>query len=146
MKRFLTVLSFALALMVGCTTSYAQSSNPRYGITPNSDNTGRVLTYGYSNVTDVAGPDSALINLRYYDLKVKLALVDSFTFKNPVLTSGFYGDNLSITVTGASGTKVKFAGSNWITNGTLTMSTGATARIAFIILGTKLVETGRIIY
>lgn len=121
----------------------AQSTSPRWGTGANNDNTGRVLTYSYKSITDAAGADSIQLVNTTYSSTVRLALVDSFYFKSPVVTKSYASDRLYIVVSGASGTKVKFANGNFISAGTATLSTNGRAVINFIFDGAKWVETGR---
>jgi hypothetical protein len=138
-------LIFALSLLVS-TAIFAQSTTPKFGTTPGTDNTFRKLNNGYTLFTDVAGNDAATIAPKYFNNVYKVVLLDSFTFSNPTVTSSSVCDNITIICTAASGTpKLKFTGSNWITAGTATLSTGLRAVITFVFDGAKWVERSRVV-
>lgn len=137
---------FILTLVVFAFGANAQSTSPRFGTTTGSDNTGRVLTYKYQTVTDASGADSTTLNPNAWKTIVRVALTDSIYFKSPVVTRSFAGDQLVIVASSsASGKKVKFAGTNFITAGTATTSTNNRAVITLIFDGSKWVESGRIV-
>lgn len=140
MKKILSIL---LLLSVTFTVS-AQSTSPRWGNGANNDNTGRNLNYSYKTITEVAGADSATLTPSAFWTVVRVALTDSFYFKSPVVTKSYAGDNLRIIASGASGTKIKFAGTNFVTAGTATLSTSGRSVISLIFDGAKWVEAGRV--
>lgn len=121
----------------------AQYTTPRFGTGKNDDNTGRVLTYKYLTLTDAAGTDSTSIYPNAWQTNYSIALTDSLTIKNPTLTKSYAGDNIRFIVTGASGTKLKFYGANFVTQGKVTLSTSGVAIIELLFNGTKWVESGR---
>lgn len=138
-------LLFILAAMVAIFAANAQSTTPRWGSGPNNDNTGRVLTWNFKSITDAAGADSTTLVPGAYNTTVRLALTDSFFFKSPSVKQSFAADVLTIVASGASGTKVKFAGSNFISAGTATLSTLGRAVVTFIFDGAKWVEQSRVV-
>jgi hypothetical protein len=123
----------------------AQSTSPRFGTAKNQDNTGRALNYSLVSVTDAAGADSVVAKPNAWETVYKVAAVDSITFKQPVVTNSYYGDQITIMVTGTSGNKVKFTGTNWVSAGTATLSSGLNATISFRFNGTKWVEQSRVV-
>jgi hypothetical protein len=137
-------LLFAILLFAGF-GSMAQHTVPRFGTTAGKDNTFRLLTNGYTTITDAAGTlDTVIINPHYYNNTYRIVLVDSVTLGNPVVTNSWAGDNLTFIVSTAAGSHVLyFLGSNWITAGTATMTTRLRSVIRFIFDGAKWVETGR---
>jgi len=139
MKKIFSIL-FLLAFTF---TVSAQSTSPRFGTLKNQDNTGRGLTYKLVSVTDGTGADSVIAFPGAYKTYYKVTLIDSLAFKQPVVTTSYLGDNIVIVATGASGTKVKFTGSNWITTGTATLSSGGRAIIDLIFDGARWVESNR---
>ena len=141
MKKLLIVL-FAICFTVAAN---AQSTSPRFGTTKSQDNTGRVLNYKLVSVTDAAGADSVVSKASAWETVYKVATTDSITFKQPVVTDCYYGDQITIMAAGASGTKVKFTGSNWVSAGTATLSSGLNAIITFRFNGTKWVEQSRVV-
>ena len=139
MKKIL--LAVLLFVTVG---AIAQSTTPRFGTTAGRDNTYRLLTNGYVTLTDAAGADSSALTPKYFNNIYRIVLVDSFTLKQPVVTSSFAGDQITIIISAASGTPfLKFTGSNWITAGTATMTTRLRSVIKLVFDGAKWVETGR---
>lgn len=139
MKKILFTLVFgALAL-----ASQAQSTAPRFGTTSNRDNTGRVITYGYATLTDAVGADSVSYKPENFESIVRIALVDSVYVKSPVVTTSYAGDRLVFVASGASGKLLKFAGTNFISAGTATLSAGGRAVVNFIFDGAKWVEAYR---
>lgn len=135
---------FLLALFVSfAAIAMAQSTSPRFGTAKNQDNTFRILTNAYTTATDAAGADSTTVNPAAFNSIIRVALTDSLTFRNPVVTRSFAGDQLTIVATGASGNRVKFTGSNWVSAGTATLSSGGSAVITFVFNGSKWAERSR---
>lgn len=142
MKKILSFL-FCLTLLVG---AFAQSTMPRYGTLKNQDNTGRVLNYKYAAFTDATGSDSVVVNPSAWTTIYVITLKDSFTLKQPIVTSSYLGDNIELICTATTGTPfLKFSGSNWITAGTATLSTGLRAVITLVFDGAKWVEKSRVV-
>lgn len=138
----LILTSFLFISAIG----YSQTTTPRYGTGANQDNTGRALTWRWATATDAAGADSIVARPRDYQTTYRVTLVDSFTFKQPVVTACYAGDYITIIASAASGTpKLKFTGSNWITAGTATLSTGLRAVIRLVFDGAKWVEVSRVV-
>jgi hypothetical protein len=139
MKKLLFVLFFAFIGLV----SNAQKTTPRFGTVAGDDNTGRVLTYKYINATDAAGADSLYLVPSNWKTIVRIALTDSFSLKNPSVVKSYAGDNILIIASGASGKKLKFVGSNWLSTGTATLSSVGRAVIQLVFDGAKWVEVDR---
>lgn len=137
-------LLFAVALMLSATFANAQSTSPRFGTTPAGDNTYRKLNLAYTSVTDAAGADTTTLRTSKFTSYYRISLVDSLTL-TPVVTSCNAGDNLVLVVTGTSGNKLKFTGSNFVSAGAATLSSGATAVITFVFTGAKWAEKSRIV-
>jgi len=136
---------FSIAILIAfVATSFAQSTSPRFGTGNNQDNTGRALTYKYVSVTDAAGADSVIAKPSAFQTIYRVTLTDSLTFKQPVVTTSYAGDNMIIICSAATGTpKLKFTGSNWLTAGSATLSTNLRSVIRLVFDGAKWVETGR---
>jgi hypothetical protein len=134
---------FTLSIAVFAFAAQSQSTTPRFGTTASGDNTGRGLTYAYKSVTDAAGADSVAIYPSSFQTIVRVSLIDSFYIKSPVVTRSFAGDKLIFIASGASGKMLKFAGTNFITAGTATLSAGGRAVISLIFDGAKWVEAYR---
>jgi hypothetical protein len=142
MKKIL-LIALTMVLIGVANFAHAQSTTPRFGITANNDNTGRVLTYKYLAVTDATGADSIAVTPAAWQSHYQVTLTDSFTFKQPNITRCYATDNLRIIASGASGTKIKFTGSYWQSAGTATLSSGGRAVIDFVFDGSKWVESNR---
>ncbi len=104
MKKIISLL-FALVAFVAVVS--AQSVSPRYGVTENEDNTGRVLTYGFVAATDAAGNDTVTVNTHDFSTVVRFTanIVDTVNIKTSLLRA-FTGDLLTVLVskgTGAGG-------------------------------------------
>lgn len=140
MKKIFFVL-FAFCTLA----AMAQSTTPRFGTTAGRDITYRPLTLKLSTLTDAAGADSATIATSAYNTLVKIAVLDSFTLKSPTVTKAFLGDEMTILATGTSGDLLKFTGSNWVSAGTATLSSGLKAVIKFVFDGAKWVEASRVV-
>lgn len=140
MKKILSIFLF-IVVAVG---AMAQSTSPRFGTSPNSDNTGRALTYRYATLTDGTGADSVVLNTRAWENIYIINLKDSLTLKTPITTRAYLGDQITLIATATTGTpKLKFAGSTWITQGEAELSTGLRAVIRLIFDGAKWVEVSR---
>jgi len=142
MKKF---IAFTFALLLIGSAVIAQSTSPRFGTAKNQDNTGRSLTWKYTTITDAAGADSTTIAPNAFETIYRVALTDSVFFKSPTVTNCYAGDRIRIIASGASGTKLKFAGTNFITAGTATLSSSGRAVLTFIFDGAKIVEASRVV-
>lgn len=141
MKNFiLSIIAIFAFVLVN-----AQSTSPRFGTTPNADNTGRVLTYKYQSIVDASGADSISLYPSAFNTIVRVALTDNYTFKQPNIRNSKAGDVIQIVASGASGTILKFSGSYFQTAGTATLSTGGRAVISLIFDGAKWVEASRVV-
>lgn len=145
MKKILFAI-IAIATFTACNnTAQAQSTSPRFGTTPGRDNTYRTLTNGYTAITDAVAADTSTLYPAKFNSYYRISLVDSLYMASPTITKSYAGDNITLIVSGASGTKLKFAGSNWQSAGTATLSSGANAILTFVFSGTKWVESSRVV-
>jgi len=144
MKKLILFLSFMFALAIN---SNAQNVVPRYGITPNADNTGRVLTYAYAAVTDKAGKDSITVNANAFQTNYINTVTDSVAFIANV-TNCYAGDHITFCFIKGAGTGTAlFLGGNWkVSTASVRLSLTASKRttIDFIFDGTYWLETGRV--
>ena len=136
---------FLVAFVLFGLSVVAQVTTPRFGLSANGDQSSRMLNNAYTSVVDTAGADSTILTTTSYNNVVKVALLDSFTMKSPVVTKNFLGDNLVMIVSGTSGDKLKFTGTNWVSTGTATLSSGVNAIIRFVFNGAKWVEASRVV-
>lgn len=138
MKKLL--LAFALTtILASC--AIAQSTVPRFGITKNNDNTGRVLTYGYLAPTQSA---TMVITPGKYD---NLYALNTLTL-SPVIqftaTAGYLGDRVTIIALASGATRtITMQGSVLYSASTFTIADGKKSTIQFIFDGAKYVETAR---
>lgn len=139
------LISFLIAI-IAIVSVNAQSTSPRWGSAKNEDNTGAVLTWKYTTVSDAIGADSVIIAPNAYTSVYKFTVVDSIYFKTPVLKNSYLGDNISLIATGSTGGKIKFASTNLVTSGTATLSSGGKAVIKFIFDGAKWIESDRSVF
>ena len=144
MKKLIFFLSFLFAFAIN---SEAQNAVPRYGITPNADNTGRVLTYAYAAVIDKAGKDSSTITANAFQTNYIATVTDSVAlFAN--VTNCYAGDHFSVVfIKGAGAGTVLWLGSNWklsTANYRLSLTASKRTTIDFIFDGTYWLETGRV--
>lgn len=145
MKKILLAI-LAIATFTACNnTASAQSTSPRFGTTPSTDNTFRTLTNGYTTVADATGADTVTAYPAKFNTYYRISLVDSIYMASPTITKSYAGDNITMIISGASGTKLKFAGTNWQSAGTATLSSGLYAIITFVFSGTKWVEKSRVV-
>ena len=140
MKNLIVII----ALFIGVSVS-AQSTSPRFGTAKNQDNTYRVLTLKKAAIVDAAGNDTVSVVPSAYMSYVTCDAVDSVTVKIGSVASSYFGDNLQLIVSGTSGKKVKFIGSNLLTAGTATLSSNGRAVITFVFDGAKWVESARVV-
>lgn len=137
---------FTLALIAGIfATANAQFTTPRVGTGTKFDQR-KLLTYSYVTATDAASAtlDSLTVSPNAYHTVYRISLVDSMTTTVPVITKCYAGDNITFIISAASGTPIfKFTGTNWVSAGTVTMTTRLRSVVKFIFDGAKWVETGR---
>lgn len=141
MKTVFILIAMAFITVGG----FAQSTSPRYGTTPNSDNTGRALTYAYKNFTDVAAADTAKVIPGAYNTTYRVVLLDSLGLQITSVGSSYADDGITVIASGASGTKIKFIGANFISAGAATLSTSGRAVVRFKFDGAKWVEASRVV-
>ncbi len=126
----------------------AQNTVPRFGITPDADNTGRVLTYKLYSPTDVAGKDSFTVSANAFQTFVvpSANIVDSVAFLGNV-TNCYLGDKVTFILTKGTGTGTAlFLGGNWLmTTASTRVSLPASKKVSitFIFTGTKWMEIAR---
>lgn len=129
----------------------AQNTIPRFGTTPNQDNTGRQLTYGYVLSTDNPGPDTVNLVPIYWESIIQVnPVVDSLAFNVSSLAYSYVGDQLVFQVVNSPGTghRIKFVGTNFqfgSGGSALALSSGNRATITFTFDGTYWLETSRLV-
>jgi hypothetical protein len=138
-----------ITIITFCAVLSAQNAFPRFSTTPNGNNTGSGLTYGYFhvNVNLIGTRDTIVLVPSFFSTiyntdTLKHALVDSFKTFNAYLgdcvSQRFVADTLS------AGRNVTFV--RTIKNaGTLTVPKSKKAIIQFMFDGTNWIETKRVI-
>ena len=117
-------------------------ANPRFGITPNDDNTGRVITYSYYNPayasTLLVAPDASSTTYLVQQLTGAVTISASTGNAVPldVITFLFNADSSNRAVTFSTG---------FSTAGTLTVTASKKASASFMFDGTSFVEVSRAI-
>lgn len=139
------ILSLCVALAMFAMAATSQSTTPRFGITPNQDNTGRALTYKYVAKTDVAGVDTLKTVPNAWTTIYRVTLTDTLSLQVTSVTKCFTGDQIQVVASGASGLRLKFVGTNWITAGVVNLSTLGRAVVHFVFDGSKWVEASRVV-
>jgi len=146
MKKLIFLLLCALSSLVVS----AQSTAPRYGITENEDNTGRVLTYGYVIGNDAAGNDSITVFIHDYEtlLRPTANITDSVNIKC-VITRAYAGDKLVVAVAKGTGSgAIRFPSASFICDvaaNRYTIAANKSAVFNFVFNGSKFVMTGKTI-
>ena len=148
MNKWLFLAAFFM--LTGITAS-AQNTIPRFGITPNDDNTGRILTYRYFVAVDNPGADTVNLAPRAWETIILInPVVDSLAFNISSLVNCYVGDRLTFQALNSpgSGHLLKFIGANYQTGSggpAIALTSGKRANITFRFDGTAWVETGRIV-
>lgn len=140
-KKVIALISFSILIVA---SAFSQSTSPRYGTTPNSDNTGRVLTYNYKAYTDPAGTDTIKVLPVAYSNTYRVTLTDSTRIEIRSAASSYADDIITVIASGASGSSVNFIGNNFISAGRAALSSGGRAIVSFRFDGAKWVESCRV--
>jgi hypothetical protein len=128
MKKFLSLVF----LMCFVFASFGQSTVPRFGTTANSDNTGRVLTWGYKAKAYQAVDT---VKTRVYDYTYKIGtLTGALTLKS-VVTGNHVGDRLNILLTDDGSGRVVTFSTGFTSGGNITMQASSNASLFFVFNG-----------
>ena len=117
-------------------------ANPRFGITPNDDNTGRVITYSYYNpayaATLLVAPNDSSTSYIVQELTGALTINASLGTALPldVITFLFNADTSNRVVT---------FGTGFSSAGTLTVTASKKGSASFVFDGVSFVERSRAI-
>lgn len=139
MKKLLSI--FALVGLFAFASS-AQITTPRFGTTPNKDNTGRVLTYKLIEPA-FATPYAVVANA--YETTVRIDSLTAAQTLTATVTNCRIADKLTIIFkadTLTAGRVVTFS-TGFVSAGTLTVDKSQKASILFTFDGVKWVETAR---
>lgn len=132
-KIFSIIFLFSLSVAV-----FGQQTTPRFGTLPNQDNTGRVLTYGYSNP---AYASTYKISANAYETTV---LFDTLT-GSMTLTAGvkscYVADKLNIIFVASGATRVVTFSTGFSSGGSISIASGATATVDFEFNGAGWIQT-----
>jgi hypothetical protein len=143
-----------LSLLSMLITSGVAQTTPRFGITKNNDNTGRVLTYALITTTDVTSATLDTIVLRpnawHTIVRPSANIADSVCYKF-ASTSMTYslGDVCTFMVSKGTGAgKIKFGGSVIIlstASAAVALAANKSAILRFRWTGTKWIEETRMV-
>lgn len=141
MKKYIcSLLLFASAFVLS-----AQSTSPRFGTTANSDNTGRVITYGTATVT----PTSTMVTIPAQKTFYKMVTVASVSISptfTAAISSSYKADQMDLVILAeATGTRTITLSTNFIANAATTQTLAASkqATFRFVFDGSKWVEVAR---
>lgn len=136
MKKLFSILTLCLVAVA----AQAQYTYPRFGTAKNDDNTGRVITYGYTSQaatsTIVVTPNKS--NTTYAVATLTLSPVINFT-----VTKSYAADRTVFTFSAAASTRSVTFGGPVVSAGTYTLGSGKRGCVAFIFDGSKYVEENR---
>lgn len=145
------LLIFLLLSAFACIVN-AQSLTPRFGNTPNQDNTGRSLNYKFNNTAERAGADTVKLIPSSFETYVipTGTITDSISYQIKSSTSAYAGDRITFIVVNSSGSghKLKFVGSAWqvsSSGASITLTTAKRATIEFVFDGVYWLETKRVV-
>lgn len=150
MKKLITLS--LLMLLASC--AIAQVTVPRYGITKNNDNTGRVLTYAFVTTIDVAQAaiDTVFFTPNAWETTWRpSALNDSCVVKLTSNTATYHvGDMFTIMLSKGSGNgRIRFGGSQFIISTTISTGIALAANKSMIMTlrwnGAKWIESYKMV-
>jgi hypothetical protein len=154
-KKYTTVKKLLLLFVLfafAATTTQAQFTTPRYGITKGADNTFRSLGgLKWDATNDQAGADTVKLTPNSFMTIVRpsqtLIASDSIQYQISSTATSYVGDEITFCFLAGAGTcKAKFIGSNWkVGSGTTTLSltSGLRGTITFIFDGVYWIEVSR---
>jgi hypothetical protein len=140
MKKLLLIAMLGLFVNV----ANAQTVTPRYGITKNNDNTGRVLTWTSNTIT----PTSTLVTVapNAYQSLITIASTSISPTFTANLKRSYLSDRINLLVTpNSTGTRtLTFGTGSFIgTATTMTVAASKQALVTFIFDGAKYMEISR---
>lgn len=139
MKKIIFILLAVITLSVS-----AQVTTPRFA---QSGKYPASKLNDYVSVVDTAGADTASLRPKASKTLVKLAVLDSITLKFASVTNSYFGDEVIVIATNASGAshKLKIAPTNATvsSSGNVTLASGLGAVIKFVFNGVKWIEASR---
>lgn len=134
MKKSLFLLLSISLLSCGIVTAQ------RFGTTVSKDNTGRVLTYGYSAPAYAA---TLSVTPNFYELIYAPVTLTGNVTINATLTSAKVGDKMFCLFTSDATGRVITFGAGFASSGTLTLILSKKGSASFVYDGSKYVEIGR---
>ena len=139
MKKIFSILILALTV----SKLFAQTTTPRF----QADRYTKSVLTDYKVATDTTGNDTVLLKPQAGKTLVKVSVVDSVTFKFSSVSNSYFGDEVVIIATNASGSshRVKVASTNAqpASSGDVTLASTLGAIIRYIFNGVKWVEASR---
>lgn len=94
MKKLFSILIIAISFLA--TNAIAQSTVPRFGITPNADNTYRTLTNGYASITTTTATAVLVQRPRHFNTIYKIGTLTHALTDSMYVTDAFVGDQVTI--------------------------------------------------
>jgi len=113
---------------------------PRFAITPNEDNTGRVLTYDYKKP---AYASTLSVKPNAFKTYIEPAVLTGAMTVNAVTTNAQEYDELVFILLSDTTSRTVTFGTNFKTTGTIAPAISKSATISFVFDGTNWLETGR---
>lgn len=135
------ILIAVLGLFASC--ALAQTVTPRWGNTPNNDNTFRALSIGQLTVT----PTSTLVSITPKSNYLNLITIASSSLTIPTVTmnvsKAYFGDKVDLVILPFAGTRTLTLGTNIIGAGAsvYTITTSKQIVTGFIFDGAKFQQT-----
>lgn len=138
MKKFISLLILAFAFTVGVS---AQATTPRFGTSKNSDNTGRVLTYGYSAISY---DDTVTVAPNAYETIYKYTTLTGNCIIYATETKCRVGDKVYFLFNLASGgARTVTFGTGFTASATMVVDSAQAASVTFMYNGSNFIEIGR---
>jgi hypothetical protein len=126
MKKLFSTFAIALCISVS-----AQSTAPRFGLTPGKDNTFRVLTAGATTVT----PTSSLVTIPAQTKYENIVTIATNSVAAPTwtanATSSYLGDKMTILLAAYNATKTITFSTGFLSSAT-TMTLAANKKATFV--------------
>lgn len=118
------------------------ATDPKFGTTPNQDNTYRMLNNGY--VTPAYAATLAYTPIHHNTIYKPAALTGAVTL-NLTVTNANVGDMFTYIATASGATRITTFGTGFISAGTLSAADAKQVTAKFIFDGAKFVEISRFV-
>lgn len=138
MKKFILISILALSFLGSLA---AQATTPRFGTSRNSDNTGRVLTYGYDAISyddTVTVAPNAFETIYKYTTLTGNCIIYATETKCRVGDKVFFLFNLA-----SGGARTVTFGTGFTASATMVVDSAQAASVTFMYNGSNFIEVGR---